>query len=286
MKNNEKRENYLHVSKPRITREIRVCKCGCQERFEVKINSKKQFVSGHNAKLNPPNKKKWITKVCPMCDKSFKVSSCNNRIKCCSILCAGKYKSLHYSGVNNPLYGIAKSEEHKNKISATLKKIMSTPQAKKENSIRVKKAMQFKEVREKIRRGMKKDFIKKGCIGFFKDKKRPELSKENHWNWKNGKTPLAFAIRHLLEYKQWIEKSFKRDNYTCQVCYKRGGDLEVHHKKEFSKILDEFLQHFSTIKDKETLIRLSATYAPFWDLNNGKTLCKKCHNETKNNVKK
>ena len=75
-------------------------------------------------------------------------------------------------------------------------------QAKKENSIRVKKAMQFKEVREKIRRGMKKDFIKKGCIGFFKDKKRPELSKENHWNWKNGKTPLAFAIRHLLEYKQ------------------------------------------------------------------------------------
>ncbi len=46
------------------------------------------------------------------------------------------------------------------------------------------------------------------------------------------------------------------------------------------KILEEFLREysrFSPIEDKETLVRLAVTYKPFWDLNNGITLCKNCH---------
>ena len=31
---------------------------------------------------------------------------------------------------------------------------------------------------------------------------------------------------------------------------------------------------------KDILSRLSITYSPFWDINNGQTLCKDCHKNT------
>jgi len=40
--------------------------------------------------------------------------------------------------------------------------------------------------------------------------------------------------------------------------------------------LKEYNQ-FSPIEDRETLIRLAITYKPFWDIDNGLTLCAKCH---------
>jgi len=36
----------------RIKREVRICACGCGEKFIVKINSVKKFVSGHNSRLH------------------------------------------------------------------------------------------------------------------------------------------------------------------------------------------------------------------------------------------
>jgi hypothetical protein len=66
---------------------------------------------------------------------------------------------------------------------------------------------------------------------------------------------------------------------------KRGKNLEAHHnKKPFFIILEEFLKEysqFSPIEDKETLARLAITYKPFWDVDNGETLCKKCHGKYK-----
>src|SRR3990167_9613497 len=115
-------------------------------------------------------------------------------------------------------------------------------------------------------------------------KHKPEFQGENNPLWKGGITPLHLAIRTLLENKNWIKAIFKKDNYTCQECFEKGCKLEAHHKKAFSVIFKEFLQlynQFSPIEDKETLARLAITYQPFWDLTNGKTLCKKCHNETK-----
>ena len=110
--------------------------------------------------------------------------------------------------------------------------------------------------------------------------------KEKNPNWKgyNYIKDLDNAIRMITEYKLWRIQVLKKDDYTCQECYHRGKPLEVHHIKEFVILLHEFLQQynqFSPIEDKETLIRLSITYEPFWDVNNGKTLCKKCHNKTK-----
>lgn len=102
----------------------------------------------------------------------------------------------------------------------------------------------------------------------------------------DGRTYLRDSIRHLDESKKWKIQIFEKDNYICQECFKREVYLEVHHIKSFSLILKEFLNtysQFSPIEDKETLIRLAITYVPFWDITNGKTLCKECHDKISHN---
>lgn len=61
-------------------------------------------------------------------------------------------------------------------------------------------------------------------------------SGKNHPQWKGGITPLNKRIRGSYLYKEWREKVFKRDNWTCQMCNKRDGKfLHPHHIKSFSK---------------------------------------------------
>lgn len=62
--------------------------------------------------------------------------------------------------------------------------------------------------------------------------------------------------RHCAEYKKWRKSVFERDDYTCQICGKKGCELNAHHIKSFSR------------------------YPNFrYDVSNGITLCKKCHKE-------
>ena len=78
------------------------------------------------------------------------------------------------------------------------------------------------------------------------------------WNKGMGsKTTESKRIRLSKEYIEWREKVFKRDNYTCQDCGKRGGELHPHHIKEFSK--------FPELR---------------FEVSNGKTLCPNCHKKT------
>lgn len=67
---------------------------------------------------------------------------------------------------------------------------------------------------------------------------------------KNKKTPS----RNTKEYKSWRDKVYKRDNYTCRHCGAKGGELEAHH-----------LCSFTDNKDLRYVVE------------NGVTLCKKCH---------
>jgi len=103
-------------------------------------------------------------------------------------------------------------------------------------------------------------------------------------NWKGGITPLVRMIRNLSENEKWRIAVFERDNYTCQKCSVRGKVLHAHHNnKSFVIILNEFINHysqFSRFKDKEILMKLAVGYKPFWDTNNGNTLCENCHERT------
>lgn len=62
--------------------------------------------------------------------------------------------------------------------------------------------------------------------------------------------------RECKEYSKWRKAVYERDNYTCQECGKRGGELNAHHIKPYAKY--------------PKLI---------YDVDNGITLCEKCHKE-------
>lgn len=60
--------------------------------------------------------------------------------------------------------------------------------------------------------------------------------------------------RNTTEYKNWRKQVYERDNYTCQECKTRGVKLNAHHIKQWC----------NNIKLR-------------FDINNGITLCEKCH---------
>ena len=95
--------------------------------------------------------------------------------------------------------------------------------------------------------------------------------------WKGGITFWVYKVRESFKYRQWRSDVYQRDSYTCQECGQRGGDLEAHHIKQFTKIIEE-----NCIKDLETALACEE----LWNLNNGQTLCVRCHNKTKIGRKK
>lgn len=87
-------------------------------------------------------------------------------------------------------------------------------------------------------------------------------------NWKGGITSLRHLIRTNFRYRQWRDDIFTRDNFTCQECGQIGGRLRAHHIKSFSSIL----QYYEITTLEEAL-----ECEELWSINNGITLCKKCH---------
>ena|SRR3990167_10852000 len=78
-------------------------------------------------------------------------------------------------------------------------------------------------------------------------------AKENHWNWKGGITPKNKQLRIKFK-REFAPLIFERDNYTCQMCKKRGVELHADH-----------------IKSWVDYPRLR------FNLDNCRTLCKECH---------
>jgi len=122
----------------------------------------------------------------------------------------------------------------------------------------------------------KKFWFKKGQPSVFKGKKRLNLQGENNGMWKGGISELTERIRHCFEYRQWRSDVFTRDYFTCQNCGIKGTRLEAHHIKEFYRIIEEY-----NIKTLEEALNCEE----LWNINNGHTLCKKCHNKTKPIIK-
>lgn len=77
--------------------------------------------------------------------------------------------------------------------------------------------------------------------------------------WDGGKSEINHLLRGRDEYVQLRKYVFEKDDYTCQICYKRGGPIEMDHIKEWCNYPE---------------LRLEPT--------NCRTLCKPCHMKTDN----
>lgn len=74
---------------------------------------------------------------------------------------------------------------------------------------------------------------------------------------KKGRQPpweKSTESRFTPEYKEWRKAVYERDDYTCQKCGKKGGNLNAHHIKAYAEYPD---------------LRI--------ELDNGITLCEECH---------
>ena len=82
----------------------------------------------------------------------------------------------------------------------------------------------------------------------------PDRRGDKSPSWKGGVNTKNETIRKSKEYTEWRRIIFTRDNYTCQLCGKRGVSLEADHIKPFSLYPE---------------LR--------FELSNGQTLCQSCH---------
>lgn len=123
------------------------------------------------------------------------------------------------------------------------------------------------EAKEKIRLGnlgkkrSKESKLKMSLArrGRFRGKDSP--------SWKGGTSYFQFLIRGTWKYREWRDFVYQRDEYKCRFCLETQN-LNAHHFKSFAVLLKE-----NNIKTVEAAFNCDQ----LWDLNNGITLCKKCH---------
>lgn len=99
----------------------------------------------------------------------------------------------------------------------------------------------------------------KSCGCLWQDVRRLQRG-ERSPAWKGGRTPEILLARASKAFKQWRAAVFKRDRYTCQSCGDHtGGNLHAHHIRPFAEDL-----------------------AGRFDVQNGLTLCRPCHERLHN----
>ena len=86
---------------------------------------------------------------------------------------------------------------------------------------------------------------------------RAKLSGKLANNWQGGITSENERLRKTVDYALWRTAVFVRDNYSCQECNQKGGELQADHIKPFALYPE---------------LRFA--------IDNGRTLCVTCHRQT------
>jgi hypothetical protein len=97
--------------------------------------------------------------------------------------------------------------------------------------------------------------------------------REKNPNWKGGISEVLHVVRTHPCYKQWRQQIFIRDYWTCKKCGQKGLRIHAHHIISFQKLTEDF--NIKSVIDALNCVQL-------WDINNGITLCTKCHKEEHN----
>ena len=178
------------------------------------------------------------------CPKCFKIRELSRRgFACAYTKNSGMCMSCATKGKNNPRYNKEVSKETRNK--------MSKCNSGKNNPNYGKKATE--------------ETLKKRSISMT-----GKNSGSNHPNWKGGTSSINARLRMSIHGVNWKKNIFKRDDYTCSICNKRGVELNAHHLKPFAELLNE--NNIITVEE-------GLNNKNIWDINNGITCCKSCHKE-------
>lgn len=82
-----------------------------------------------------------------------------------------------------------------------------------------------------VLRRIEKQTCSRRCFRYLRGQQ--QQGEKSH-RWQGGKTTKAQLVRGSLPYTEWRTTVFARDNYTCVLCYTRGGRLAAHHILRFA----------------------------------------------------
>lgn len=115
--------------------------------------------------------------------------------------------------------------------------------------------------------------IKKAVKRFWQNNPEKALERgmkirgTSHYRWNGGVSRLNVSIRQMTEHRKWMDSVKARDNFMCIQCGSEE-ELESHHIKELSLILGE-----NNVTNRDQ----ARECFELWDIDNGITLCRKCH---------
>lgn len=202
---------------------------------------------------------KKITKECLLCGKVLVLKSTRDidRKKFCSHSCrATYYRKFIGKGlarvecvVCGSKYEVVRSRLDKTKYCSIRCKHIGMRLKAKKRHLKFCKQCHTIFAAEKKR--------EKYCSGYCGRTVQSNLiSLENHPHWNNGSKSKRQRAMNCRGYIKWRKDVFRRDQWTCQECGQVGWKLNAHHIKSWSNC-------------KELRYNIS----------NGITLCKKCHDE-------
>jgi hypothetical protein len=193
----------------------------------------------------------------------------------------------------------AKSESVRKKISETLKQRysegeLSSPfsdpeviknrkiyhptsedRRKMSNRMIENNPMKNPEVVQKVRTTIQEK-IKKGELQYKRGR--------DHHLWRGGSDFYTFT--RLKLYPVWVKPILERDQYSCTECGKSNCELHVHHIRRFVDIMKDVLRlnqisrdDIDSLKEENYQLfdRLSNMVVDAHRLDDGKTVCQKCH---------
>ncbi len=149
-------------------------------------------------------------------------------------------------------------------IRIILGKAMSKPEVQaKMKATRIKNGTTMKIVNNRPGMRAKRNKAAKG-------RPNPQNRGNKNGRWKGGISYLGSLVRSSFKHRQWRDDVFVRDDFTCQKCWQKGVFLNVHHLKSFSSIIQKY---------EITTLEEALSCQELFNINNGVTLCVKCHKE-------
>ncbi len=236
----------------------RFCSQECFGKWKSE-NIVKEKVGGYKGGVTRPNL------ICDWCDKEYigHYESLKVKNHFCSRECHAKWRSKHRKGKDAPGW----------KGGPPIHFIICSYCGKEFE-------MSHSTFYAKERLNSKNSFCSRACQGKWMSE---HMKGENSPRWQGGITPLRDRLNKSLEYREWRDGVLKKDDYTCQDCFKRGGHhLHAHHdKKSLAELRKEAEKHFPSLCSFDACI----LYDPMWEVDNGTVLCKKCHVKRHSKIK-